>query len=378
MFDPKMYKETFAQVQASEETLSEVLKMTKKQNHNYGRRFTRMLVIAAVVTAMLATTAFAYVGFTQYENPMQMLDAFFGSAEYKIDEGGYVRTETYYDKEWDVVLPTVEQVPVDENLAEQKVSPYISDVGRSITDDGDTLTVEAHLYDSATNCGIIYITLENPNGVSGYNLQLDGEVWWPALQRVEVYNCSGKSFIIEEETTDTKLSIAYYYSDLYGDENWIRVGFGGGKEFLYLPLDDGGGMDAIALAGGDILVSPIGMKIDAGSMEFLRKVDTDGTLLAPMVDNIKTLIIRYKDGTEYVIHANTEDQLTENYKYCIQTDEVYMRTYSFNRLIDIDQVEAVIINDVEYTDIQPMTQAQRDAVPETLPEQPAATEPANP
>ena len=289
-----------------------------------------------------------------------------------------MRTETYYDMEWDVVLPTVEQVPVDENLAEEKVSPYISDVGSSITDDGDTLTVEAHLYDSATNCGIIYITLENPNGVSGYNLQLDGEVCWPALQRVEVYNCHGKSFIIEEETTDTKLSIAYYYSALYGDEGCIRVGFGGGEEFLYLPLDDGGGMDAIALAGGDIVVSPIGMKLDVSGMEFLCKTDTDGTLLAPMVDNIKTLTIRYKDGTEYVIHENTDEQETENFKYCIQTDTAATRTYSFNRLIDIDQVEAVIINDVEYTDIQAMTRSQRDAAPAESAAIPVATEPANP
>lgn len=378
MFDREFYKETFAGVRASEETRSEVLKMAKMKKQNTGARLTRMMVVAAVITAMMATTAFAYVGFTRYENPMEMLNIFFGGEEYHVDEGGYVRTETYYDLEWDVVLPTVEQVPVDENLAGEKVSPYISDVGGSITDNGDTLTVEAHLYDSATNCGIIYITLENPNGVGGYNLQLDGEVWWPALQRVEVYNCSGKSYIIEEETSDTKLSIAYYYSDLYGDENCIRVGFGGGDEFLYLPLDDGGGMDAIALADGDILVSPIGMKIDAGSMEFLRKVDTDGTLLGPMVDNIKTLVIRYKDGTEYVIHANTEEQLTENFKYCIQTDEVYKRTYSFNRLIDLDEVEAVIINDVAFTDIQPLTKAQRDAVSETMPDRPAATEPANP
>lgn len=377
MFDSKLYKETFSQVQASGETLSEVLNMTKRNKYN-GARTARLVLIAAVVTAMLATTAFAYVGFTQYENPMEMLKTFFGGEEYTVDQGGFVRTETYYDMEWDVVLPTVEQVPVDENLAEEKVSPYISDVGSSITDDGDTLTVEAHLYDSATNCGIIYITLENPNGVSGYNLQLDGEVCWPALQRVEVYNCHGKSFIIEEETTDTKLSIAYYYSALYGDEGCIRVGFGGGEEFLYLPLDDGGGMDAIALAGGDIVVSPIGMKLDVSGMEFLCKTDTDGTLLAPMVDNIKTLTIRYKDGTEYVIHENTDEQETENFKYCIQTDTAATRTYSFNRLIDIDQVEAVIINDVEYTDIQAMTRSQRDAAPAESAAIPVATEPANP
>ena len=377
MFDQKLYQETFDQVTASEETLSEVLNMTKKQNHHYGRRFTRMLVIAAVISVMLATTAFAYVGFTQYENPMEMLKTFFGAEKYTLEEG---RTFTYqdaYGNEVEADLPDVEKVPLDEKVAEEDVAPYVSAVGQSLTFEDYTLTVEAHLYDSATDCGIVYYALENPNGVSGYEVFDDGVVWWPNGEMVQFLGASGENYVIEDETTDTKLSVAVYYCGAKADS--ITLGFYGNKtNRLSLSLDDGGGMDAIALADGDILVSPIGMKIDAGSMEFLRKVDTDGTLLAPMVDNIKTLIIRYKDGTEYVIHANTEDQLTENYKYCIQTDEVYMRTYSFNRLIDIDQVKSVIINDVEFSGVRAMDPAQRDTVPETAPQTPAATEPANP
>ena len=34
MFDKELYNETFAQIHASEETLSEVLKMTKKKNNS--------------------------------------------------------------------------------------------------------------------------------------------------------------------------------------------------------------------------------------------------------------------------------------------------------------------------------------------------------
>lgn len=351
MFDEKLYREAFSQIHAPEETLSEVLKMTKMKNSG-AIRFARLIVIAAIITVMLATTAFAYVGFTQYENPMQMLKTFFGGNEYRVDEGGFVGTETYYDKTWDVILPTVEQIPVDEQLAQQEVAPYVSDVGNSITDSGDTLTVQAHLYDSATDCGIIYMTLENPNGVSGYRLQWDGEVWWPALERVVAHNCSGKNFIIADETTDTKLSIAHYYSGLYGDENCIRVGFGEGDEFLYLPLLDGGGMEAVSLAEGDTHVSAIGMKIKADRMEFLRKVDTNGTLLPPNVDRIDSLIIRYLDGSEYVIHVDNDEQYTQNYRYSIQNMEGSERTYSFNRLIDVSLIEAVIINDVEFTDIR--------------------------
>lgn len=376
MFDRELYKETFDQVQASGETLSEVLKMTKKQNRNYGRRFTRMLVIAAVITAMLATTAFAYVGFTQYENPMQMLQTFFGSGEYTVDEGG-IREEHYYDEVYEFVEPTVEYVPVDTKVAEEDVAPYVSDVGQSVSCQGYTLTVEAHLYDSATDCGVIYYTLENPNGVSGYELQSDGEVWWPNGELIVMRNCFGENYIIKDETTNTRLSVAHYYCSLYGDEDYIEACFTAQEEGLVLPLSDGGGMDAMMLAHGDLIISPISIKIDARNMEFLRRCDTDGTLLPPMVSNIERLVIRYKDDSEYVIEMDTEELLVANYTYVISDMYGIEISYTFNRLIDIDEVEAVIINDVEFTDIQKLTQEQRDAVSETMPPQLDATEPAN-
>lgn len=376
MFDKELYNETFAQIHASEETLSEVLKMTKKKNNSI-IRFTRMIVVAAIITVMLATTAFAYVGFTQYENPMQMLKTFFGSDEYYVEEG-FSYTETYYDKVYNYIVPSEEHVPVDANLAENDVAPFISDVGQSITDHGDKLTVEAHLYDSATDCGIIYITLENPDGVRGYNIHWDGEVWWSGVERVVAHNCSGKNFIIEEETTDTKLSIAHYYSNVYGDENCIKVAFGDGDEFLCLPLNDGGGMDAISISGGDIHVSPIGIKINVDHMQFLCRTDTNGTVLPPNADRIKSLVIRYQDGSEYIVDMDTGVQYIKNYKYCINNMDGNERAYSFNRLIDVDQIEAVIINDVEFTDIQSLSETQRHEVPETRPELPPATEPVNP
>ena len=379
MFDQERYKETFDQVQASEETLSEVLKMAKKQNNNnhYGRRAARMLLVAVVACALLATTAFAYVGFTQYENPMELLRTFFGSDEYHVDQGGYVRTETYFDLEWDVVEPTVEHVPVDTKVAEEDVAPYVSDVGKSVTYGDYTLTVEAHLYDSATDCGVVYYTLENPNGVSGYSLQSDGEVWWPDGEKVIIQNCFGKNYIIENETTDTKLSVAHYYCGVYGDDNYIQVCFSTEEDGLILPLNDGGGMSSIMLAEGDILVSPISIRINAEKMDFLRQYDTDGTLLPPRVDNIESLVIEYKDGTEYVVEMDTDDQLTSNYTYVIQTSYGDGVSYTFNRLIDLDNVEKVIINETEFTDIKKVTRQQRDTVPETAPEQPPVTEPAN-
>lgn len=379
MFDEKLYRKTFSNIHAPEETLSEVLKMTVMKNKRSGViRFTRILVAAAVIAAMLATTAFAYVGFTQYENPMQMLKTFFGGEEYHLDEGGYMGTETYYDLHWDVIYPTVEQIPMDEQLAEQQVAPYIAGVGNSVTDEGDTLTVQAHLHDPTTESGIIYITLENPNGVGSYNLQWNGEVWWSGVERVVANNCWGKNFIIADETTDTKLSIAHYYSGLYGDEDYIQVGFGNSDKWIDLPLDNVGSMSAITLANGDICVSAVGIQLRVDNMDFLSKTDTDGTQLLPNVDRIKYLSIRYHDGNEYVIHADRDGIYTENYKYCIGSEEGTQRTYSFNRLIDVTKIEAVTVNDVEFVDIDTIPQDSGSQNTELNTQSIAATAPAVP
>lgn len=363
--------------------------MTKKKNNNV-IRFTRLVVIAAIITVMLATTVFAYVGFTQYENPMQMLKTFFGGDEYYVDDG-FSYTETYYDQVYNYVVPTEEHVPVDTKVAED-VAPYISDVGKTTYYGDYSLTVEAHLYDSATGCGCIYYKLENPNGVTGYELRYDGEVWWPNGEKVAIHNCHGNSYIVEEETTETILSVAHYYCG--SDADYLEVGFNlwiigepgsvteeQWREFeantqkLTFSLDDGGGMNAISIADGLFQISPIAMKLKISELDFLGRYETDGTYVAPVDSaNVWNLAIRYQDGTEYVIERN--EPYTINYSYALG-DYTYLY-YTFNRLIDVDEIEAVIINNVEFANVEPLSQEQRNQTPETRPQLPPATEPANP
>lgn len=370
MFDSKLYKETFSQVRASEETLSEVLNMTK-QKQNTGVWVTRMLLVAAVITAMLATTVFAYVGFTRYENPMELLETFFGDRNQESSDGRIVH-ETYFDLEYDLVQPTIERVPLDEKTDEEDVAPYVSDVGESVTNGDYTLAVEAHLYDSATNCGVIYYTIENPDGVGGYEAFDDGEVWWPGGEMVYISDVgNGKgSYIVADETTETKLSVAFYYCGADGVD-CIRVAFYEDKtNVLTLPLNDGGGMESVSLAGGDILLSPIAMRINTENMDYLY----DGVSIYAYIER---LMIRYEDGTEYLIYS--DDPYMDNSTYSCQNYEGTVTSYTFNRLVDIDKVEAIIIDDVEYTDIQPLVAGQgSDLSGYAGSDLPVATEPATP
>lgn len=351
MFDQKKYIETFSQVHASEKTLTEVLNMTKQKKTHYVGRLTRALAVAAVMTAMLATTVFAYVGFTQYENPTEMLKIFFGSDEYRVDEGG-IRTETIGGKPYDVIEPTVEHVPVDTKVAEEYVAPFISDVGKSITYDGDTLTVEAHHYDSATNCGIIYYTVENPDGVTGYELQDNGEVWWPGGEKVQMSNVSEKNYIVEEETTATKLTVASYYCGA-NEADVIEVYFYDDTvNSLKLRLDDGGGMAFKAYEESSIVVSPIAIRLRLTDFDSLGKILEDGSYLPPVDDvRLDYLAVRFTDGSVYVVRQDEENAVIHNYHYALIKDydkEEPCASYVFNRLIDVEAVDAVIINDQEY------------------------------
>ena len=54
-----------------------------------GLRGGRIFLFAAVVSALLlGTTVFAYVGFTKYENPVALLNVFFGNTSFVGNEGG--------------------------------------------------------------------------------------------------------------------------------------------------------------------------------------------------------------------------------------------------------------------------------------------------
>lgn len=84
------------------------------------------------------------------------------------------------------------------------------------------------------------------------------------------------------------------------------------------------------------------------------------------------IYLYYYEG--YVIERN--DPYTINYTYALG-DYTYLY-YTFNRLIDVDKIEAVIINDYEFANVVPLSQEQRNQVPETRPEAPPATEPVVP
>ena len=316
-----------------------------------GLRGGRIFLFAAVVSALLlGTTVFAYVGFTKYENPVALLNVFFGNTSFVGNEGGEEVISYPNEKEVTVTYPTVERVPIDETVAQEYVAPYILDVNQSVSLNGYTLTVIAHQYDSAIGSGIIYYMLENPEGILDYKILQNHEIWWPNGSPVQ-FRMSNKEYMIDEETTQTALAVACYYMLPLSFEN-TRVSIGLDEiHSINLELNDGGGVHTGISADGNILVSPTGIKMCLDDMVFLGVIDTDGTYIPPRDDNrITYLSVVFKNEEEFIILQDREGTAIANYAQSfIRSYFPTYVSYTFNRMIDIENVKAVRVNDVCYT-----------------------------
>lgn len=101
----------------------------------------------------------------------------------------------------------------------------------------------------------------------------------------------------------------------------------------------------VTMAEGAVTVTPICIQVDVTNLDFLHV-----NKVRVHADNVDSVRIRYTDGTEYVV---SEDYVM-NYLFAHNTsatdgeeDTSNQLTYMFNRIIDVDAVESVIINGVE-------------------------------
>ena len=324
------------------------------------RSFGVYLLAAVLITFLMATTVFAYVGFTQYENPLQMLKTFYGNEEMESIEGGEVYIDDEY-KPYTVVLPTIERVPLDEELAEE-VTPPIAAVGQSVSWGDYTLTIQAHQHDKNLGMGTIYYTVENPNGVEGYGTQFKGELWWPNGEIMYLHGASWENYLIASETTDTKLSVACYYHGTEWREEWrandyLEMRFYNTEKTIALPkYASEENTVALMSENGEILVSAIGMEVRMQDMEFLQYdtiIDADGDE-CPLVNEteINYVAVQFSDGGEYVVEKDKDGEFISN---CMDIsvytqDYTFGRyiTYMFNRIIDPNLISGVVINETVY------------------------------
>lgn len=181
-----------------------------------GMKLTRRLLIAAVVTALLAGSAYAAHYFL-YDSPKEMVNGLYGS-----DASLAPSEASDEQKPWpnSYVLPGYDKRPVDETTA-QAMEGWISPVGQTLENGGNRLTVDAYVYDSAMKVGFVTLALEHDKPIAEADLmmQRNGEII-PGMVEFTQY---GRCYIIPEKTTQTTLAMTYYFSSDVRDSHVFAI-----------------------------------------------------------------------------------------------------------------------------------------------------------
>lgn len=329
MFDEKMIRETYSALHASENILSEVLSVKKERRHIHPYR---VVLIAAVIALALGVTAVAQSAFMKKDDPENMLAAAYSETETPTRQGR-VEFDQYGQM---IVYPGWDRATFDPALADKYVTPYVGACGESMSWQDYIVTVDGYLFDSVTRSGIVYFSIENPNGVSGYYLQEDGEFCWSEESEITcVVVQAGRQYIDRERSTDTAVYLSAFYV-LTGEEDGAEITLWDEKKqqgSLVVELFDGGGMAWAADKDGTVTVSPMGVKID------LDYFGDEYIANAP-----QKLTLHYLDGNSYTVYD--EDALLYNRMYALLSGS--MMTVSFDRIVDVEALSAVEVDGVMF------------------------------
>ena len=324
-------------------------RIKRSDNEHLPRRKLGVIMLAAIlVVFLLATTAFAGAAFEKYDSPIELLEIVFGNSTFQNISGGN-DVQVLPEKEVPITVPLGERVELEDHAA-LEVSSQLRHVNSSVSVGDNILTVIAYQYDPVTKGGFLYYSMESNAGITGYSVLPTGEILWKNDETV-YSTVFGKSYWIEEETADNKISAIFYFQIFDSSAGGFRFGLSDAEEAsVYLDISTITEFQAKQSADGDIFVSPVGIKLCLDDMYFLGVVDTDGTYIPPRDDNrIQSLEIEYGDGSTFVVKSTSESGAIDNsvlgYSAGFQPTVV---SYMFNRLICVEDVRAVRINGVRY------------------------------
>ena len=183
----------------------------------------RPLLLAAAVLLAAALVGCAVVwASVLFGSPKEMIAGLYG------ENTGFTSAAPRddYDPEkpdsqgWTV--PGFEKQPVEETVA-QELQKWVSPVGQSIETDGLKLTVDAYIYDSATQCGLITMLLEHDTPFSDDQLGLGRDGCLGGIHGTLLnFNQYGWPYLIPEKTTENLLAFTFYFrADLRSGTNLL-------------------------------------------------------------------------------------------------------------------------------------------------------------
>ena len=361
MTDRQLFEETFSRLHASEDTITEVFKMAREQDHRKMRRMpARTGALIALAAVLLMTTAFAAAA-----------NGFFGTVfGTKGQENVEAHEVTEPEKGSSYTVPAREWVEVDETQAEELVGEYVAEIGASVTVGDWTLTVDDYTIDDRGIGAIVY-TLSNPNGLgdairdAGYGEYfVDGnnpdglrEIGLDGGDPAHMFDT--RNIVDKTLTTDTELHAVMYFAPFFRYE---------AGESIHMTLrrlvgepptleEDAMGVEAQweeqtitfrpesfipsrefrSGEGYTAHISPMGIFFD----NFFEGADPAAYL--------RELSVQFEDGSEYVLKS--EDPYVDNQIVSCGSPMDDVEATVFNRLVDADSVVSLTRNGGDDTTI---------------------------
>lgn len=374
MIDRKLFQQTFSALHASPDTLSEVYKVVRRNKRHH--TITKGMLIAAVL-AMCITVAGAVGIATLIKADVAPADSITDADRNAFDKDtvGSDTPLVLGNDGQPISLPRMERASTDTATVQRLLGDYLCTVNATMEVDGYTIKLNTFLIDE-NGSGFLTYTLSNPNGVepdeNGY-----GEVYTPLdpsliigddLQSYKYMDA--KTYLDTAATTDTEMHLVLYFSD-FG--YWHK---GDDLIFAVKPQYVEGNPDALTW-GGSISISPIAylpvttftaengdtVKVSALGIH----VAAPGAITNQICDMVpRELVLHMTDGSRYVVDSARENIM--NWVVGLGTvDEnhhINGGTYSFNRLVDVDEIESVTAEGYTMVFLTPFTGLE-DKMPDT-------------
>ena len=319
------------------------LTMKKVENQSQQRRYAaphslkRILTLAAAAALVLAlgVTAYAMISHEEffhnaYGNGIPSQEAH--TEEIRDPEGELVKIESF---------PAEERVENDSERSEELLGDYVSAIGQSLQLADYTVTVEDVVLDQ-NGIGAVSVFIEEPDG---HCFRGDGQLHYPYLGCVvrgaEGSFISFRDFPVEGSDTGDTIRMVYYLcpgaelprtEDLQLDytvygEGHVEQAAGS----ITIPAGERAPAMVLQGEGAEAEISPMGLHL---RYTFDPTLQDEIQFREYIEDEI---VIRYRDGSSYTVRGSG----LINSPVSAQKDNELWE--AFNRVVDVDQVEEVII-----------------------------------
>lgn len=346
------------------ESTYEILRSRSKSETKKQYKFPKVTVAAITAVLMISTGVYASIRSDFFEG-------MFGNTTKTSTPAQPVSIDDGKGGTVDVIIPSKEFVDVDEERASELLRNYVLEEPIVKELGEHTLTVENFLYNELG--GLMYFTLEREGGVTalagnedtnlakGVNFTDEADFYFNVEIGEQIVGHENVYVDMQQSTAEKMYCYSYFLwseeidvqqkpylfiqkypctrgeMDSMNEEELTKMWENTVEEKVTLTEKEAVPTKTLDLGEkGSLRISPFAMAFDIPKMFGLSGLGASSTL------NVKHIEVQYKNRESYVVEDQNEN--INNTGYVIGCDPYYK--VAFNRLVDVENVKAVVINDI--------------------------------